>query len=73
LTKKLQPLDLSVNKSFKSKMCCCCCWEQWMVTGKHDYTRTKKIKGILLESIQLLVHGWSGVSAEFMFDVFRKS
>jgi hypothetical protein len=35
LTKKIQPLDLSVNKSFKSKLRST--WERWMMTGVKDY------------------------------------
>jgi hypothetical protein len=38
LTKKIQPLNLSVNKSFKSKLHST--WERWMMTGVKDYTES---------------------------------
>jgi len=42
LTSKLQPLDLSVNKSFKSKIREK--WENWMVNGYHSFTKSGQIK-----------------------------
>jgi hypothetical protein len=49
LTKKIQPLDLSVNKSFKSKQRST--WERWMMTGVKDYTESGKIKRVSYEEI----------------------
>ena len=37
LTKKLQPLDIPVNKSFKSKIRYQ--WEQWMMNVYHSFTK----------------------------------
>ena len=42
LTKLLQPLDLSVNKSFKDKMKMK--WENWMREGEHEFTKSNKVK-----------------------------
>jgi hypothetical protein len=45
LTKKIQPLDLSVNKSFKSKLHST--WDRWMITGVKEYTESGKINRVL--------------------------
>jgi DDE superfamily endonuclease len=42
LTKKLQPLDISVNRSFKSKLRKK--WEDWMINSTKFPTTTDKIK-----------------------------
>lgn len=42
LTKKLQPLDITVNKCFKSEMRRM--WEEWMSEGLHSYTKTGKMR-----------------------------
>ena len=42
LTKLLQPLDISVNKSFKSKVRKL--WENWIVSGYHENTKTGRMK-----------------------------
>ena len=41
LTKKLQPLDISVNCAFKSRMRDR--WEQWMTAGIHTFTESGKM------------------------------
>ena len=72
LTKKPQPLDLSVKRSFKSKMRRC--WEQWMITGKYEYTKTEEIKrASYLEVCNWIVHSWPEDSAYCILDGFRKS
>jgi hypothetical protein len=42
LTKKLQPLDVAVNKPFKDNLRAI--WENWMMTGNHEYNKTGQIK-----------------------------
>ena len=37
-TKILQPLDISVNRSFKAKLRKT--WEEWMISGNHTFTKT---------------------------------
>jgi len=38
LTKKLQPLDIAVNKPFKDQLQAE--WENWMMGGIHEYNKT---------------------------------
>jgi hypothetical protein len=42
LTKKLQPLDITVNKPFKDQLRAK--WENWMIGGIHQYTETGWMK-----------------------------
>ena len=45
-----------------------------MITGKHEYTKTEKIKrASYLELCNWVVHSWSEVSAECIINGFRKS
>jgi hypothetical protein len=60
LTKKIQPLDLSVIKSFESKLRST--WEWWMMTGVKDYTESGKIKRMSYEEIsQWFLESWQTV------------
>ena len=42
LTKLLQPLDISVNRSFKLVLREL--WKEWMTTGEHSFTNTGKMR-----------------------------
>jgi hypothetical protein len=42
LTKKLQPLDITVNKPFKDQLRAK--WENWMIGGIHEYNKTGWMK-----------------------------
>lgn len=49
LTKILQPLDLAVNKSFKSKVGKL--WEKWMMEGLHPFTNSGKMRKATYEEV----------------------
>lgn len=70
LTSKLQPLDLSVNRSFKSKMRDK--WEEWMVNGYHSFTNSGAIKkASYIEICQWIDECWSEVTADCIKNGFK--
>jgi hypothetical protein len=72
LTKKIQPLDLSVNKSFKSKLRST--WERWMMTGVKDYTESGKIKRVSYEEIsRWILESWQAVTVTCVKNGFQKA
>jgi hypothetical protein len=72
LTKKIQPLNLSVNKSFKSKLHST--WERWMMTGVKDYTESGKIKRVSYEEIsQWILESWQAVTVTCVKNGFQKA
>jgi hypothetical protein len=44
LTKKLQPLDITVNNPFKDQLRAK--WENWMMGGIHEYNKTGWLKRV---------------------------
>lgn len=72
LTKKLQPLDISVNRSFKSKIRRK--WEKWMVDGFHSYTKSGRMqRASYAEICKWIVESWADVARECIFHGFRVS
>ena len=69
LTKKLQALDISVNKSFKSKLRAK--WEEWMInTAKHTYTRSGKMRHASLQEVcNWIVESWKDMTPECILSV----
>ena len=49
LTKILQPLDISVNRSFKAKLRKF--WEEWMISGNHTFTKIGRQRRVDYETI----------------------
>lgn len=71
LTKKLQPLDLAINRSFKSKLRQM--WEKWMIEGFHTFTKGGKMKRASYEEIACWVNdAWNDVSPDTIKNGFLK-
>jgi transposase-like protein len=72
LTSKLQPLDLTVNKSFKSKLRNE--WEKWMVNGPHYTTKSGKQKRPSYKLIcEWIVRSWDQITPENVKNGFRNA
>ncbi|GFU93982.1 uncharacterized protein TNCV_4503851 [Trichonephila clavipes] len=71
LTKKLQPLDVGINRSFKSKVRKL--WEQWMSDGEKNYTKTGKLKRASYENVsRWVLKAWNDVAETTVKNAFRK-
>jgi transposase-like protein len=72
LTKKLQPLDLTVNRVFKVKVREQ--WEQWMSDGIHTYTGTGRMrKASHAEVCRWVVNAWESVQPSMIVKAFYKA
>jgi hypothetical protein len=72
LTKLLQPLDLSVNKSFKNKLRNL--WEDWMINGYHTFTKGGNIKRASYSEVcHWIMQSWDSITPECIKNGFRKS
>lgn len=72
LTSELQPLDISVNKSFKSKLRNE--WEKWMVNGPHDTTKSGNQKRPSYKIIcEWIIRSWKQITPQIVKNGFRKA
>ena len=71
LTCKLQPLDVGVNKSFKTYLRQE--WEEWMSAGIHDFTATGRMKRASIPVVcSWVINAWAKVKATSVQNAFRK-
>lgn len=72
LTKKLQPLDLSVNAVFKQEMRRL--WEEWMASGMHSFTKSGRMKRASYEEVAGWVsQAWKAVKGRTVIAGFIKA
>ncbi|MCG8431977.1 MAG: hypothetical protein MJA29_12505 [Candidatus Omnitrophica bacterium] len=72
LTKLLQPLDISVNRSFKQHVRMS--WEQWMCDGEHSFTKTGRQRRASYALVaEWIVDAWKKVPISAIVNGFRKS
>jgi transposase-like protein len=72
LTKKLQPLDLTVNRSFKCKLRQK--WEDWMLNGLKSYTKTNKIRKASYEEVcNWVLESWTEVTSKCIQNGFKSA
>ena len=72
LTKELQSLNISINRSFKVKLRAA--WEKWMTDGKHTFTKTGRQRRASYATIcQWIVDAWAKISVSSIVRSFRKA
>ena len=72
LTKKLQPLDITVNRVFKLHIRES--WEQWMAEGLHTYTKTGKMRRAThAEVCNWVLEAWKAVKVSTIVNGFIKA
>ncbi|KAF4787594.1 pogo transposable element with KRAB domain-like protein [Turdus rufiventris] len=71
-TKEVQPLDISVIRSFKAKLQIT--WENWMVEGEHSFTKTGRLHRASYATVcQWIVDAWHKVSTRTVIRGFTKA
>ena len=72
LTKKLQPLNLSVNKSFKSKLKDK--WEEWMSGEDHTFTKSgNQRRASYSQTCRWIKETWDEITIDCIKNGFRKA
>ncbi|KAF4804501.1 hypothetical protein TURU_007282 [Turdus rufiventris] len=72
LTKEVQPLDISIIRSFKAKLQLL--WENWMVEGEHSFTNTRRLHQVSYGTVcQWILDAWGKVTATTIIRGFAKA
>ena len=72
MTKLLQPLDISVNRSFKAVLRNI--WESWMTDGKHSFTATGRMRCAKFgEVAEWVATAWKAVTVRTIVAGFEKA
>ena len=71
LTGILQTLDISLNKSFKDRLCER--WNNWMIEGQKSFTPAGNVRAAsLLNVYAWVLDAWRGLSADMVARSFKK-
>ncbi|KAF4804265.1 hypothetical protein TURU_009277 [Turdus rufiventris] len=72
LTKEVQPLDISVSRSFKAKLLLL--WENWVVEGEHSYTTTGRLRRASYATVcKWILDAWSKVTPATIIRGFARA